>query len=235
MAGADITAAPTRRKPRQRPATCRMCGMAFMSRPSGRSDGGWVRCCSRRCGQRLRCAVKGFAYRILVRTHHGHCKHCGKHFKMSRADTLYCSSECLKSAAYEWTPSTRTCAVCGQVFTQEKKWQRTCSVECKAEISRRERRVAKSRRRARIRGAQHQSIDPLAVFARDGWRCQLCGVRTPKRLRGTYEGKAPELDHIVSLACGGAHTWSNVQCACRDCNHAKGADSRGQLALPFAA
>jgi 5-methylcytosine-specific restriction endonuclease McrA len=42
---------------------------------------------------------------------------------------------------------------------------------------------------------------------------------------------APELDHIVPLACGGAHTYQNTQCTCRECNGRKGATILGQLRL----
>jgi 5-methylcytosine-specific restriction endonuclease McrA len=74
-------------------------------------------------------------------------------------------------------------------------------------------------------------IKPEIVFARDKWRCQLCKVRTPKRLRGTTHPRAPELDHIVPIAAGGDHTWNNVQCACRKCNGEKGSAPAGQLLL----
>ena len=97
------------------------------------------------------------------------------------------------------------------------------------------RRADKARRRAVERGAKADNIDPLRVFARDGWRCHLCGRRTPKALRGTCDPTAPELDHIVTLADGGEHTWGNVACACRACNNAKGARSMGQLGLGLAA
>ena len=56
-----------------------------------------------------------------------------------------------------------------------------------------------------------------------GWRCQVCGVSTPKSLRGKLVDRSPELDHRVPLAMGGSHTWDNVQTACRKCNAAKGA------------
>jgi hypothetical protein len=42
---------------------------------------------------------------------------------------------------------------------------------------------------------------------------------------------APELDHIIPLASGGAHVWDNVQCTCRKCNGEKGAEVLGQLRL----
>ena len=63
----------------------------------------------------------------------------------------------------------------------------------------------------------------MVVLARDGWRCKLCGKRTPKRLRGTTHPDAPEIDHIIPLALGGAHSYANTQCSCRDCNGKKGA------------
>jgi 5-methylcytosine-specific restriction endonuclease McrA len=86
-------------------------------------------------------------------------------------------------------------------------------------------------RKARERGARTEVVNPYTVFLRDGWRCQLCGCRTPGTLRGTYKPNAPELDHIVPLALGGDHTYANTQCACRQCNISKGASVRGQFKL----
>jgi 5-methylcytosine-specific restriction endonuclease McrA len=95
------------------------------------------------------------------------------------------------------------------------------------------RRADKARRKAlqrgRIDGAER--FDPLEILARDGWRCHICGAPTPKRLRGTYHDRAPELDHIVPLALGGQHTRKNTACACRRCNIAKAARPLGQLRL----
>jgi 5-methylcytosine-specific restriction endonuclease McrA len=88
--------------------------------------------------------------------------------------------------------------------------------------------------RARRFGAPRDySIKPLLVFARDGWRCQLCGCATPQSLRGSTHPHAPELDHIVPLSVRGGpgHVWTNVQCACRRCNSQKGARPLGQLRL----
>jgi 5-methylcytosine-specific restriction endonuclease McrA len=65
-------------------------------------------------------------------------------------------------------------------------------------------------------------IDPIAVFDRDGWRCYICGVATPKDLRGSFDDMAPELEHKIALANGGLHILSNVACACRRCNLNKG-------------
>lgn len=99
------------------------------------------------------------------------------------------------------------------------------------------RRATASKRNAdrRSKVSSGDRIDPIRVFERDGWRCHLCGRATPKRLRGTARPRAPELDHIVTLADGGTHTWGNVACACRECNSNKGARSLGQLGLAIAA
>lgn len=228
---------PIKQHPRFKDAACRLCGAAFRSRPSGKSPGGWTAYCSVKCAQQNRHALSRRLKPVVVTTLHGHCKQCGKHYEMSASTSTFCSISC-REARWRADLDVRKCCVCSAVFTPARtggRFARACSAACRSEANRRQQRIAKSQRRARIRKVSHEAIDPIAVFVRDKWKCQLCGVRTPKRLRGTYEDTAPELDHIVALADGGAHTWCNVQCACRRCNGAKGATSRGQLGLPFAA
>lgn len=112
---------------------------------------------------------------------------------------------------------------------------RVLCASCLEQSQRKQRRIAKAKRRARIREAEAQSIDPIRVFERDKWKCHICGRKTPRAKRGTIEDDAPELDHLISLAEGGTHTWGNVACSCRKCNGEKGANSFGQLGLPIAA
>lgn len=76
-------------------------------------------------------------------------------------------------------------------------------------------------RKARQRAVQVEPVNPLKVFERDGWRCRLCGVPTPRAKRGACDADAPELDHIVPLGKRGAHSYANTQCACRRCNAMK--------------
>ncbi len=52
------------------------------------------------------------------------------------------------------------------------------------------------------------------LFARDQYRCQYCGRRTPESLL-TY-------DHVLPVARGGRKTWENIVTACVPCNHRKG-------------
>lgn len=129
------------------------------------------------------------------------------------------------------------CQQCGVQMIQSRGHglHKTKCAACRSENDRASRRAAKHRRRARMRGAATDTIDPIKVFERDGWRCKLCGVRTLQGKRGTYDDNAPEMDHVIPLSAGGTNTWGNVQCACRKCNHAKGAKPLGQLGLRFAA
>lgn len=74
---------------------------------------------------------------------------------------------------------------------------------------------------ARIRGVPYEPVDYRVVLERDAWTCQICGSPTPAELRGTHDQRAPEVDHIIPISRGGPHTYSNVQCACRQCNREK--------------
>jgi len=139
------------------------------------------------------------------------------------------------------------CRCCGGKYLRKRKHSHFCSDQCrqtskdrskekaKGSASRRRgKRVYKAKRRAMLRAVSAENIDPIKVFERDRWICHICGKKTLKSKRGTSHEKAPELEHIVALANGGKHSWSNVACSCRSCNIAKGAQSMGQLWLPMA-
>jgi 5-methylcytosine-specific restriction endonuclease McrA len=103
--------------------------------------------------------------------------------------------------------------------------------ECMRKSKRAASATHKGVRRARIRGAGYEWVNPFKVFKRDRWTCHLCKRKTPQRLRGTIDPLAPELDHIIPLAAGGTHAYVNTACACRSCNQAKSARPLGQLLL----
>ena len=126
------------------------------------------------------------------------------------------------------------CRNCGKDFDRriDGATRFMCSEACATYAAARAKRAARKKRKAIERGARTAvRVDPIDVFERDAWRCQICGRKTPQSKRGTYHPTAPELDHIVALANGGTHTWDNVQCACRSCNARKGATDFGQLHL----
>ena len=160
------------------------------------------------------------------------CPVCGKR---KPARLKYCSKACWSEDPVRHD---HTCKRCGVEFASTKKEQSYCTRECyEAEVSTggawrlRANRVSSAARRARKRANGYVRFDPLRVLDRDGWTCQICGTPTPRRLRGTFEDDAPELDHVVPLSQGGPHTPENTQCACRRCNLDKAATAVGQLAL----
>lgn len=151
-----------------------------------------------RLNQKLISIVK--AYAKFKAIHHKNCKHCGKEYVARNFGTpsLYCSIECRKESSDELKKKYR--------FTE-------CYQKAK--------RIGKAKRRANLR-KQYDPIDPIDIFARDKWKCQLCFKDTPMILRGSYDYSAPELDHIIPLSRGGLHIIDNVRCLCRSCNALKG-------------
>lgn len=136
-----------------------------------------------------------------------------------------------------WGQRARTaCAVCaspvgvGKTKTAPAKY---CSDACKksTDQAREAKKTARKAGKARKRAATVEPVNTLRVFERDGWRCHLCGGLTIKARRGTYHPKAPELDHIVPLSKGGAHSYANTACAHRSCNATKSDSIKGQPSL----
>lgn len=103
----------------------------------------------------------------------------------------------------------------GQYKQVRKAYKQTESYKAK-------RKADKAKRKALIRGASvAEPINPDFILERDKYRCYICGIKTPKKLRGTCEDNAPEVDHIFPLSKGGLHVESNLRCACRKCNGLK--------------
>lgn len=59
--------------------------------------------------------------------------------------------------------------------------------------------------------AMRAAIAPL-IFARDGYRCLLCGASRPLTV-----------DHHVAIVNGGTNDLTNLRTLCRPCNSRKGA------------
>ncbi len=106
-----------------------------------------------------------------------------------------------------------------------------CGAECLTALLIRRWHPGRRTRQARERAARVETVNPMRVFDRDGWRCRSCHRPTPKRLRGTYDDAAPELDHIEPISRGGEHSYRNAQLLCRACNIAKADGPGGQLLL----
>ena len=206
---------------------CRECKCTFMVR----GDNDRVFCsvgCRRTEAARKRMDVRPCSTTIAKCK----CNECGARFDRSRL-VPFCSERCRalgkgKVAAAK-RPS-KVCPECGVTFVPPygRGHSRYCSNECSGRACKRTARVA---RKAKQRAVTVEAVNPIKVFERDGWACHLCGKATPRRLRGTYEARAPELDHIVPLSKGGEHSYRNTACACRECNLAKSGSELGQLRL----
>lgn len=173
------------------------------------------------------------------------CVGCGNRFHTHDNRNVYCNKSCYplderkeviknrRIEEHKLKPSIN-CSVCNVNFTRlYKNASSICSDNCVKEKERTIKRIEKGKRRAIERGLESDNIDPIKIFERDKWTCHICNKKTDKNKRGTYEDKAPELDHIISLAEGGTHTFGNVACSCRKCNGDKGSKSLGQLSFSF--
>jgi hypothetical protein len=149
--------------------------------------------------------------------------------KCSRARTLKAGRE-----AYYASRGDVVCRDCAAPIANDGSYQRRCP-SCWADRDQALRRAARQVRKHRQRVATVERFDPLEVLERDGWRCHMCGKRTPKERRGTFHDNAPELDHIIPLAKGGSHSRANTACSCRRCNLRKSDKVLGQPSLFSAA
>ena len=62
------------------------------------------------------------------------------------------------------------------------------------------------------RDAHSRKITRRAVFARDRWTCQYCGV----------ERSSLTVDHVIPRSRGGGSSWDNIVACCAPCNRRKG-------------
>lgn len=210
-------------------ALCRGCARAF--KPRKRENSNY---CSRECAfrnsehWRRKVEVAPKFSRVFFPV----CRACGHQFLSRRKGVRVCSPSCY--SAFERDRSRqmnvakrapfltpRRCPECGVDFTPKygQKARRFCSVE---HGDRHHARLQRRRRDERLIRNGLERFNELEVLARDGWRCCLCGIETPRELRGTFDPRAPEIDHIIPVSRGGPHTRRNTQCACRRCNLLKG-------------
>lgn len=62
-----------------------------------------------------------------------------------------------------------------------------------------------------------------ALFNRDNWQCQYCGIE--------LDDSTVTIDHIIPKTQGGPRSWKNCVTACRKCNHKKGSRSLSESGL----
>lgn len=147
----------------------------------------------------------------------------------SRTNKRFCSKEC----GIRHPCRNRSCSGCGVSlgFHSLKSLCDDCRVQRTKERDAVDRALRKHRGRAEKYGVEYEHVDVRRVYARDGWKCGICGDRVDRRLKYPHRMSA-SLDHVMPLSLGGSHTYVNTQCAHWICNVRKGNRLAGdQLAL----
>ena len=213
-------------RPIKEPASCKQCAAPFAARSS--KSGQQQVYCSRQCQVQSR----------RVHPDRATAKRLSKAAARRRAGVPTRAEITARSAGkraeVEHHYAQRCCKQCHGQMEPDRVGYRGAPpicIACAEQNAAAQRRASHSVRRALLRAVKVERVDPFKVFERDGWRCHLCGCKTPKERRGTYHPKAPELDHIVPLSKGGEHSYRNTACACRACNAAKSDKIIGQPSL----
>ena len=192
---------------------CAICKTRFRRRRNHKAKN---LVCSKQCGGKLR-SLKA-AKALSVRKAKRFVARLQRQFK-KRLRSL---------VLFEKRGALRPCLRCGKPFRNGK--DRLCSVECRKESRKFNRKAGKRKRRAgthidrcKIRGLPWDaSITAHFIHQRDGWTCMLCGQQTQpdSRLR------APTIGHIVPLSnplnFSHGHVENNTYTNCASCNGRQG-------------
>lgn len=196
------------------PRGCLQCGAEFTP--------GNVRalCCSRSCtvarNNQIQNAKTAVSYTPTP------CPVCGRSFTPVRSDNLTCSPSCRERRRYVPKRHQRMCVGCGESFVATRSDAETCSTRCAGRLWH-ARHPGVRRLRAAQYGAKRYRLESLgAGISASDWQ------RTLQRWGGAcaYCGQRPvqiQMDHVVPLARGGAHSIGNILPACPPCNMSKGA------------
>lgn len=203
-------------KPRITDATCPVCSSAFTAKMS---HGVRQVTCSRACGLAMK----------RSRFAETSCFVCEIVFTPTVMDQAYCSASCRQkvNASRVYFGS---CVICSSPFVGRAASRLVCYNDtCNAERIRRHMRENYARfkpdaiknahiRRARIKLNGYEIVDPIKVYERDGWTCQLCGEPVKRETTIKRDPHMASLDHIIPIVHGGSHTYNNVQCSHYVCN-----------------
>lgn len=197
---------------------CLHCGTTFSRKTGGNSTDGSNSYCSMQCRTVLRAKVRH--ERELYRSWSNQLKR-NKAEKIKALLSILRKVKAAKQREELRQAKAQTpCVTCekpvGYAFGRGKLY---CGPICRPNQAIEIKRAYRKKRKALERGAKvGETVSPLKVFNQCGWKCQICGVLTPPKLRGKNKPTSPELDHIVPLSKGGSHSYENTQLLCRSCN-----------------
>lgn len=180
------------------------------------------------CGNEFKRAAQGILYKGSIK-----CPCCEglrkekekkeRQAEQERRAEVFLKSQHNKAVALfiDSLKNLNACPVCGKTISKKK----YCSQECRKKATNKRHDV---RRRAKIQQAMvDRDITVEGLYKRDKGVCYLCGgkcdyedyvVRDGAFITGDWY---PSIDHVVPLAKGGKHSWSNVRLAHFRCNTIK--------------
>lgn len=189
---------------------------------------------------KLRHAIRNKAHSLL---HEIKCNYCSKKF-YSKPTRKYCSDICSKkklardSALRNGYKINRICNICNKEFNYlDNIHDNQCSSKCYEDHKINQKKKNRSpsqkhKQRAKRLNAKYESgITIKKLIVRDGNKCIICNKRVLDINVSGYHKDNATIGHIISMANGGSHTWSNIQLECMECNTKKGARNGGQLRL----
>lgn len=215
--------------------TCVACGVSRQWQPYlGQHPLDVCRSCHEqheRESVRVRRGARGYMYALQ-------CGWCDRRFDGWRSTQEACSVSCA-NALRDYRAGVLikpvpwfACVQCGEQYIRHSA-RKTCDRPlCKAELHRIGQMRGRTMRRLRHINAYIEDVDPLAVYIRDRWICQLCNepvLRIPRYVR---DPQMASLDHVIPIAQGGEHSYANVQCAHLQCNLRKGRGKRSLHVAP---
>lgn len=112
------------------------------------------------------------------------------------------------------------CSVCQEALPRDSTLHRRYCEACNLDRRRVRGRDYGNRRRVAMLSREHEHIDSLEIYERDGWKCRLCYRKVNPKLRWPHP-KSASLDHILPIAKGGGHVRTNVHLAHLACNASK--------------
>ena len=221
------------------PFMCQQCGIEYFTRrPKGEGE----KFHSRECSFAFKVGPNHHNY-LPPELHKNYrpmiersCVICGH----STTNPKCCSDECRAEEARRYSRDRsserkdmieRPCLYCGRRFTPKygNKRRVYCSPGCQKQATGlillntpEAKRFHKLLRRSRLRlGNLPIEFNPLPIFERDQWTCEICHSAVDKDSI-VPEPFAPTIDHKIPLMRGGHHSFDNVQCAHFICNVRKG-------------
>jgi hypothetical protein len=162
------------------------------------------------------------------------CEACGKNTERQNSMQRVCSDACLYRLE---KPLHEECLDCGSPLNADTRYVRRCEPCRKKRVRWLMKQAGKTpKKRCKRHGVPcDSSVKSKEVFERDNYMCQLCRRKCLQKftvIDDTPHPLSPTVDHILAISLGiKGHTWDNVQCACWECNVAKGASALGQLRL----